>query len=274
MSASLQELALFTLTLTKISETKQKLSSQNVTVDMDHLQRFSTIFGASFLATKIPLAELGCPYGVAKDSYPDGVLVVTVGGRHVVPSCIVEAKATELSPQEAAGQAGVEGTNSVIRQIDLGIASDEALALTMTTSGRLCQFGAVFALQPSFPVIAQLSGILDMQDQNGAKEAARCCLRMLQHHARLQMIIQARAVRAPKDIRMILSEAKYHFKDINDFFCACPTLNQSMLHLFRICRALMSVQAAVVPLAFRSAVESGKGWKHAPARLVFDKLDK
>lgn len=93
-----------------------------------------------------------------------------------------ENKGTESSPTCAQRQAGFAyGYNIAMGHLEIGIEAEDVLVPIVICTGNLIQFGAVYTLEPSFPVYTNISKVFDLNDDDDAKQAAAFLIRAKAH---------------------------------------------------------------------------------------------
>jgi serine/threonine protein kinase len=92
------------------------------------------------------------------------------------------------------------------------------------------QFGVVFALKPSFPVLAMVFKVLDLTDGNELLEAARllCCIKVIVKRS-LNISKSAHAI-----LNLSLSLVNYHLKQLNHFFQSTDNVQSSIFHYMKV----------------------------------------
>ena len=219
--------------MSKISETKSDSSGR--TIQNSHLDRLKDIFNGRFYTTteiNVSLRGLNCADGIASaDSSCDAYWLDAAG--HV--RGISEAKCSTDAPVEACRQAVSEATNMAFAQVKLGVPVDEVLIPILSTTGHLVQFSAMILLLPCFPMVVNLSKVLDLTDDADRHLAAGHLLK-IKTFVDTPLSIK---FSTKDDLPLLgLSLRLYHLKDTAEFFCSQKEFNASALYFLHVLRRL------------------------------------
>jgi hypothetical protein len=254
-SSDLMRTIVVNVDMSKISETKCDLSGR--TVQLVHLERLKPFFKGTFYTThesKVTLRELNCSEGAASEiSCCDAYWKDSVG----VARGISEAKISTAAPVEATRQAVSEAINMAIAQVKLGVAPNDVLIPIFSTTGHLVQFSVVVLLLPCFPMVVNLSKVLDLTDDKDRLLAAGHLFK-IKDYVDTQLIIENKPVVNLGKIGLSLK--RYHLKEKKDFYCSQKEFNSSVLYFLHVLGRLhkneMSRRAVLFPYCFRQDYDS------------------
>eukprot|EP01036_Dinobryon_divergens_P033078 gene33078-42791_t len=151
--------------MTKVSETSKRSDASSVQrIHLDALSRIPLLKErfVTTTETKESLKRLNCPEGDASaNSVPDALFVDSAS--HVRGICI--AKTNVSAPIEGGRQGFAEASNVAWTQVKLlGVSAEDVMVPIMSTTGHLVQFSVMVLLKPFFPMVFQLTKVLDLSD--------------------------------------------------------------------------------------------------------------
>ena len=249
-SSSLLKIIVANVDMSKISQTMCDSSGRSI--QLSHLDRLKAFFNGTFYTTSelnTPLHSLHCSEGMASgNSCCDSYWLDSDG----VARGVGEAKSSINAPVEGARQAVSEATNMAITQVKLGVPPEDVLIPIFSTTGHLVQFSVVALLLPCFPMVVNLSKVLDLTD-DGDRLLAAGYLYKIKTFVDTSLITK----KAPAhDLSNIgLSLKRYHLKNIVNFFCSQKEFNSSAMYFLHVLGRLhkneMSRRAVLFPYCFR-----------------------
>ena len=249
-SSTLRKIVTVNIDMSKVSETKDGTLGRSV--QAAHLDRLKPFFDGLFVTTttvKRTLCDLHCEDGMAsEDSCCDGYWIDADGHARGLS----EAKSSKDAPVEATRQGISSATNIAIAQVKLGVPAEDVVVPIYSTTGHLAQFSAVILLLPCFPMVINLSKVLDLTDDSDRLLAAGYLLR-IKTLVGTPLLATHRAM--PEVSILGLSLRKYHVKSIEDFFCSLGDVHSSALNflhvLGRLHRNEWSRKFSLFPYCFR-----------------------
>ena len=136
---------------------------------------------------------------------------------------ILEVKGGEASSLVALRQAAVTGTTVAMDLLRVGRLRPEQIVVPVVgTNGTSAQFGSIIVLEPSFPTFVPVSGVLDLADVEGNKQAAAYfakaseCAQIV--HASLGGVknVDDRKKKNSEELEMVLDKDKYWIKELTE----------------------------------------------------------
>lgn len=229
--------------------------------------------------TKRTLLDLGLPNGIASaNSFPGGYFHTKPinglsGSVNFLATSMIECKGTDAAALAGTGEVIANATAAAVAMLARGIPCNDIVVPMMSTTGRMMQFGAVYMLKPSLPVVCFLSNNIDLADDNSDKKAARTILAMAKHAAKVEAYVIAKlaggTLIADPDIEMRLDSEKYHVKQAKHFFSCCGPdyMESSFLRLLQITSKLADMKSVCLPIAIRL-----KDKCYSEDVIIFEKL--
>jgi len=176
----------------------------------------------------VTLGNLKCNDGAASEgSQCDGYWLDSAGNARGV----AEAKSSTDAPAEGGRQAVSEAINMAVAQVKLGVAPEDVLIPILSTSGQLMQFMALILLLPCFPMVVNLSKVLDLADDSDRLVAAGHCIKI---HKFVDTPLRITNEPTDKIANVGLSCKRYHMKHIRDFFCTKGDVHASALYFLYV----------------------------------------
>jgi len=240
-----------------VSETT--LDGSGRSVQNSHIGRLQAIFNSSFVSNaslRRTMKSLGCEVGFASpNSVCDGYFVDKSG----MPRGILEGKSNAQSPSDGARQAVAEATNVAFHQFLQGVPVADILVPVVSTTGVLIQFFAVVLLDVAFPMVVNLSRVLDLTSPSDRRIAAGFVIKLTQFMERGMVV---RPASGSQSYHTILSQScglskhKYYVKEAVAFYCSRENFDDSVLYFLHVLGVLWEDEQAcrklvVFPYCFR-----------------------
>ena len=199
-----------------------------------------------------------------------------------------ENKGSEASTFSGLRQAGVAyGFGIATFLLGLGIPYQDIVVPIVVYTGIAIQFGAVFVLDPSFPVFTVISDVLDLSRGEGAQKAARHVAMCRRHVKETERRVQENWVKSPvpddglSAIHICLDKRKYFLKEVSQIAAAGDSKNWQAFgetvevgsyHMMRVLNHLSKnletsfVNRVCFPRGYR------EGDRTAPLSMIFDNM--
>jgi len=260
--AAIEQGLLFNMFPMKVPETGKGRTVDGTTGDsLRHFFSDRSALKLQGQSTK-SLSKLNASMGpTTETSTPDIVCTVDIDSR-LFGLAVVELKDNSYSPLEQIGQAYAYGCNIVLSHYQIGVEAVNCAVPLAMTNGNLYQFGWVSLLEPSFPVLHIITGILDAscQSMEIAEHLAKMKIFCRESAKNIQVAINSRE--SPiYDSKISLDVDRYYRKKMKDIFCRFGNseFEKSLQYQWNVYHALQDVVEVVKPLTF--------------ARLNYDKLE-
>ena len=138
-----------------------------------HLAKLAPLFNKKLVVSNnradLTMKSLRCETGFASEN---SVCDAIFKDADNLARGVIEAKESTCSPVEAVRQGISEASNMACHQLKIGVSAAEIVVPIVGTTGVLMQFVALVLLQPSFPMVVNLSRVLDLSDQHDRRTAA------------------------------------------------------------------------------------------------------
>ena len=214
-----------------VSETKGPDSTQSFHLELQKgifRKRLTTSTRSDCSSVSKRLSDVKCGIGPSRStSTPDGIYM----DDNEIARGIVEIKDNTFAPAEGLRQGAAEATNVALHHISLGVPWDKVAVPNVGMSGYLIQFTIVVMLDPCYPVVVEISKVLDLKYRKDAKTAAGYLYSLNNFLSNSLPVDTNLLSQESNSARISLKE--YFLKNASDFFQSKATLQQSLNHFFR-----------------------------------------
>ena len=212
--------------MSKISEMTKPRGVQ--AIHLDSLVLALRPYLKSTTTIRATLESLGCGEGMATaTSVCDGYWKDS----NDIIRGVLECKNSVSHPADGARQGVAEAVNVAIHQLRIGVCRQRVLIPITSTTGSLMQFFSLMLLEPCFPMVVNLSKVLDLTCA-GERAIAAGFLKSI--HSFVSKPLETQSLSIPR-ITPGLSLEKYHVKHQQDFYLSRNNcIHESMAYFMNV----------------------------------------